>query len=56
MVVQGQWLIWLTAELYPEYCDYDVKGDILEFYRLIYHCELTDAQYNALTEGAFLSR
>ena len=49
-------LIWLTAELYPEYCDYDVKADILEFYRLIYHCELTDEQYNALTEGAFLSR
>ena len=49
-------LIWLTAELYPEYCDYDVKADILEFYRLIYHCELTDEQYNTLTEGAFLSR
>ena len=49
-------LIWLTAELYPEYCDYDVKSDILEFYRLIYHCELTDAQYDALTDGAFLSK
>ena len=49
-------LIWLTAELYPEYCDYDVKGDILEFYRLIYHCELTDAQYDALTAGAFLNK
>ena len=49
-------LIWLTAELYPEYCDYDVKSDILEFYRLIYHCELTDAQYDALTAGAFLNR
>lgn len=49
-------LIWLTAELYPEYCDYDVKADILEFYRLIYHCELTDEQYNTLTAGAFLSR
>ena len=49
-------LIWLTAELYPEYCDYDVKSDILEFYRLIYHCELTDAQYDALTAGAFLTK
>ena len=49
-------LIWLTAELYPEYCDYDVKADILEFYRLIYHCELTDAQYNTLTAGAFLAK
>ena len=49
-------LIWLTAELYPEYCDYDVKADVLEFYRLIYHCELTDAQYDALTAGAFLNQ
>lgn len=49
-------LIWLTAELYPEYCDYDVKADILEFYRLIYHCELTDEQYNTLTAGAFLAK
>ena len=48
-------LIWLTAALYPEYCDYDVKADILEFYRLIYHCELTDAQYETLTRGAFLN-
>lgn len=49
-------LIWLPAVLYPEYCDYDVKADVLEFYRLFYHCELSDAQYDALTAGAFLSR
>ena len=49
-------LIWLTAELYPEYCDYDVKANILEFYRLIYHCELTDEQYHTLTAGAFLAK
>lgn len=46
-------LIWLTAELYPEYCDYDVKADILEYYRLFYNCELTDAQYETLTANAF---
>ena len=49
-------LIWLPAVLYPEHCDYDVKADIVEFYRLFYHCELTDAQYDALTAGAFLSK
>ena len=48
-------LIWLTHVLYPQYCDYDVKADILEFYRLVYHCELTDAQYETLTRGAFLN-
>lgn len=46
-------LIWLTAELYPDYCDYDVKEDILEYYRLFYGCQLTEEQYTAITEGAF---
>ena len=47
-------LIWLTAELYPDYCDYDVKAEILEYYRLFYGCELTDAQYQTLTANAML--
>ena len=47
-------LIWLTAQLYPEYCDYDVKAEILEYYRLFYGCELTEEQYSRLTENAFL--
>lgn len=47
-------MIWLTAVLYPEYCDYDVKADILEYYQLFYDCALTDEQYEALVDGAFL--
>lgn len=47
-------MIWLTAILYPEYCDYDVKADILEYYELFYGCALTDEQYDALTANAFL--
>ena len=47
-------LIWLTAELYPDYCDYDVKADIMEYYELFYNCKLTDEQYNTITENAFL--
>lgn len=47
-------MIWLTAELYPEYCDYDVKAEVMEFYSLFYSCELTDEQYEALTANAFL--
>lgn len=47
-------MIWLTAELYPEFCDYDVKADILEYYELFYGCTLTDEQYDALTANAFL--
>ena len=47
-------MIWLTAELYPEYCNYDVKAEILEYYRLFYGCELTEDQYDTLTADAML--
>lgn len=47
-------LIWLTAELYPDYCDYDVKAEIMEYYKLFYGCTLTDEQYNAITANAFV--
>ena len=46
-------MIWLTAELYPEFCDYDVKAEILEYYSLFYGCTLTDAKYEAITANAF---
>lgn len=47
-------MIWLTAVLYPDYCEYDVKAEILEYYELFYGCALTDAQYETLTANAFL--
>lgn len=47
-------LIWLPAALYPQYCDYDVKADITEYFRLFYGWELTDGQYACLTQNAFL--
>lgn len=47
-------MIWLTQQLYPEYCDYDVKAEILEYYKLFYGCELTEEQYETLTAKAFL--
>ena len=47
-------MIWLTAQLYPQYCDYDAKAEILEFYQLFYHCELTEQQYEKLTANASL--
>ena len=47
-------LIWLTAELYPEYCDYDVKEEIKEYFKLFYDCDLSDEEYNSITANAFL--
>ena len=49
-------LIWLTAELYPEFCDYDVKAEIMEYYELFYGCTLTEEQYDALTANAFTNK
>ena len=46
-------LLWLPSLLYPEYCDYDVKAEIMEYYELFYGCKLTDEQYNTLTANAF---
>lgn len=47
-------LIWLTAELYPDYCDYNVKAEIMEYYQLFYACTLTEERYTAITANAFL--
>lgn len=47
-------MIWLTAQLYPEYCNYDMQAEIMEFYALFYHCQLTEEQYQQLTANAFL--
>lgn len=47
-------MIWLTAVLYPDYCDYDVEAEIKECYRLLYGCELTDEQYDTITANAFI--
>lgn len=47
-------LTWLPAVLYPDYCDYDVKEEICEYYELFYGCTLTEEQYQTITENAFL--
>ena len=47
-------LIWLPAVLYPQYCDYDVRAEIMEYYKLFYGCELTQEQYDRITDKAFL--
>lgn len=46
-------MIWLPAILYPQYCDYAVKTEICRFYQLFYGHELTDSEYENLTQRAF---
>ena len=48
-------MIWLTAQLYPEYCDYDAQAEVMEYCELFYGCTLTDAQYDDLVKDAVLN-
>ena len=41
-------MLWLPQMLYPEYCDYDLKTEVVKYYQMFYHCELSDAQYERL--------
>ena len=41
-------MLWLPQMLYPEYCDYDLKTEVVKYYQMFYHCELGDAQYERL--------
>jgi iron complex transport system substrate-binding protein len=43
---------WVGDLLYPEQWDIDVRETTKEFYRLFYHYELSDAQFEELTEHA----
>lgn len=47
-------MMWLTTVLYPEECDFDLKSEVVKYYKMFYHCELTDEQYDSLMEGALV--
>lgn len=42
-------MMWLPVVLYPEYVSYDLKTEVKEYYKMFYHCELSDEQYDSLT-------
>ncbi|SCJ12194.1 ferrichrome/ferrioxamine B periplasmic transporter [uncultured Roseburia sp.] len=47
-------MLWMTKLLYPKEADFDLKEKVKEYYKLFYHCELTDEQYQHLTERSIL--
>ena len=38
-------MFWMGKVLYPEETDYDLYGEVKEYFRLFYHCELTEEQF-----------
>ena len=45
-------MMWMAKVLYPEAADYDLYEEVAEYYKLFYHCELTEAQYDALVANS----
>ena len=45
-------LIWMCETFYPDEFSYDLKEETKKFYKLFYHCELTDEMYEELVRNA----
>ena len=46
-------MMWLSKVLYPDAtAEYDLFSDVQEYYKLLYHCDLTQAQYDALVANS----
>ena len=43
---------WMAAVLYPDAVDYDMYEAVSAYFELFYHCELTEAQFAALTANS----
>ncbi len=39
---------WLASVMYPDDIDFDIKDEVIEYYKLFYNCELTDEMYSEL--------
>ncbi len=45
-------MIWMAQLLYPETAQYDMYEETAKYYDLFYHCELSQAQYDALVANS----
>ena len=43
-------MLWMAKLLYPEAATYDLYTEVAAYFKLIYHSDLTEAQYDALVE------
>lgn len=41
-------MLWMGKLLYPQSADYDMYEEAAQYYKLFYHCDLTQEQYDAL--------
>lgn len=45
-------MMWMEKLLYPDAAEYDLYEEVAEYYRLFYHCELTEEQYDVLVANS----
>lgn len=45
-------MLWMAKLLYPDAADYDLYAEVAEYFRLFYHCELSEDAYNALVANS----
>lgn len=45
-------MMWMSKLLYPDVADYDLYEKVSEYYKLFYHCDLTEEQYNELVANS----
>lgn len=45
-------MLWMGKILYPEQFDYDLYQEIKQYYRLFYHCDLSEQAYNELVANS----
>lgn len=48
-------MIWIMQLLYPEKAQYNVYEEAAKYYKLFYHCQLTEDQYKALVGNSLLA-
>ena len=45
-------MLWMAKLLYPDAADYDLYTEVAEYFRLFYHCDLSEEAYNALVANS----
>ena len=45
-------MLWMAKLLYPDAADYDLFTEVRTYFKLFYHCELTEADYSALVANS----
>ena len=49
-------MMWMSQLLYPDVAQYDLYAEVSEYFKLFYHSDLTQAQYDALVANSITAQ